>query len=233
MKTKPTIQYWAIIPAAGIGERMQTNLPKQYLKLNDKTIIEHSVSTITQHNKISKVVVALHPDDTQWPQQQISSPEKIITTTGGKTRADSVMQGLKTLQEYADSDDWVLVHDAARPYLTSESLDRLIETLQEHPVGGLLAMPIADTLKKSSADGLALETISRVNLWAAQTPQMFRFGVLLDAMQKAQAVGINITDESSAVEYIGKHPMLIKGDPRNIKITRPEDISLITYDTVE
>lgn len=226
MNTHNTPQYWALIPAAGTGKRMGEETPKQYLKLKNKTIIEHTVSIFTNHPKISKVVVVLHAEDTQWSHFPLSKSEKIITTVGGETRADSVMQGLNRLKETASQNDWVLVHDAARPCLTTETLDRLIESVQDHPIGGLLATPIADTLKKVNANHSVQETVSREKLWAAQTPQLFRFGILMDAMQKALASDIRITDESSAIEFSGKHPLVIKGDPKNIKITTPEDLKI-------
>jgi len=226
MNTQKEPRYWVVIPAAGIGKRMDGETPKQYIKLKNHTIIEHAVSVFTNHPKISQVVVVLHADDTQWSSIDISESEKIITTIGGETRADSVMQGLERLQETASPNDWILVHDAARPCLTTETLDRLIESLRDHRIGGLLAIPVADTLKKVDADHSVQETVSRKKLWAAQTPQLFRFAILYDAMKKALASDHLITDESSAIEFSGEHPIVIKGDPKNIKITRPEDVTL-------
>jgi len=222
-------RYWVVIPAAGIGKRMGGETPKQYVKLKNKPIIEHAVSVFIKHPKIFQVVVVLHADDTQWSSFPVSESEKIITTVGAETRAASVMQGLERLQETAFSNDWVLVHDAARPCLTTETLDRLIGSLKNHLVGGLLAIPVADTLKKVDGDHAVQETVSRKKLWAAQTPQLFRFGVLYDAMKKALAQDVCITDESSAIEFSGEHPLVIRGDPRNIKITRPEDLEIAEH----
>jgi len=203
---------------------MGAELPKQYLTLNNQTMIESSISVLAQQEDIARVVVVLASDDVHWHQLDIANHQKIQTTTGGQTRADSVMCGLEFLKESAAPDDWVLVHDAARPFLTAAALDRLITALHAHPVGGLLAMPVVDTLKKVDSDHIVEKTLSRENIWAAQTPQMFRFGILYDAMQTALAAGVAITDESSAIEFVGKRPLLVLGDRCNIKITRPEDL---------
>ena len=217
-------RYWVVIPAAGSGKRMGENIPKPYLTLGDSPVIEHSVSIFTAHPRISQVVVVLAADDARWSQLAIAQSNQILTTVGGDTRAHSVMQGLERLKNVASSNDWVLVHDAARPCLTRSALDRLIQTLQDHPIGGLLAVPVADTLKKVTADNIVRETVAREQLWCAQTPQMFRFEILYSAIKKALAENVSITDEASAVEFIGEHPLVVKGDSRNIKITRPEDL---------
>lgn len=229
-QSKP--QYWVIIPAAGIGKRMGEKKPKQYLKFKNSTIIESTLSIFVKHPKVSQVIVALHANDTHW--SRLPKQEKITTTLGGKTRAESVMRALEYLTGMAQQNDWVLVHDAVRPCLTTEILDRLIENLQEHPVGGLLAIPVVDTLKKvDAANHVVQETVARENLWAAQTPQLFRFGILYDAMKKALDSKVTITDESSAIEFSGESPMVVEGDPKNIKITTPKSLSMAERSTVK
>ncbi len=226
MKAHRRARYWVVIPAAGSGKRMGEMTPKQYLKLKNKTMVGHAVSVFTRHPKISQVVVVLHADDTRWSDFDIPESEKIVTAVGGETRADSVMQGLECLRASVSPDDWVLVHDAARPCLTTDTLDRLMEALQDHPVGGVLALPVVDTLKKAGAGYVVRETVSRNQLWSAQTPQLFRFSILYDAMKSALASYAVITDESSAVELAGEQPLIVKGDPRNIKVTHLEDLIL-------
>ena len=226
MKAHRRARYWVVIPAAGSGKRMGEMTPKQYLKLKNKTMVGHAVSVFTRHPKISQVVVVLHADDTRWSDFDIPESEKIVTAVGGETRADSVMQGLECLRASVSPDDWVLVHDAARPCLTTDILDRLMEALQDHPVGGVLALPVADTLKKAGAGYVVRETVSRNQLWSAQTPQLFRFSILYDAMNSALASDAVITDDSIAIELAGEQPLIVKGDPRNIKVTHLEDLIL-------
>lgn len=215
---------WVIIPAAGIGKRMGSDTPKQYLKIKNKTIIEHSISSFINRPEIFKILVVLHPDDAQW--SRISNTENVLTTVGGETRAHSVMNGLQYLQEMVSKNDWVLVHDAARPCLNDEVLDRFIHAVKDHPIGGLLALPVSDTLKKIDTNHEVRETVSRESLWAAQTPQIFRYSVLYEALQHALDSDAVITDESSAIELSGGHPLVVKGDPRNIKVTRAGDLPL-------
>jgi len=219
--------YWVIIPAAGVGRRMDSTLPKQYLKFNQEMIIEHIVSLFSSHPLVKQVVVVLHAEDRQWANIKIADPDKVVTTIGGETRAESVLEGLSSLQLKAAEHDWILVHDAARPCLYPEALDRFINTIADHPVGGLLALPIVDTIKKVGANHHVQKTISREGLWTAQTPQMFRFGVLWNAMKKALKAGVVVTDEASAVEWIGEEPLVVEGDWRNIKITCPADLARI------
>ena len=222
-------KYWAIIPAAGIGQRMQSKISKQYIKINNQTIIERTVSLFSTHPLIEKVIVVLHAEDTQWSTLAIQSPEKVVTTVGGEERVDSVMQGLRYLQTIAATNDWVLVHDAVRPCLAPSLLDFFIKTVADHRIGGLLAVPITDTIKKVDADHAVRATISREGLWTAQTPQMFRYGFLFDAVQDALKLEIPITDESCAVELAGEHPLVVQGDWRNIKVTTPEDLDRAKY----
>lgn len=173
---------------------------------------------------VEKVVVALHENDTQWSTLNIQNPEKVVTTVGGETRALTVLKGLDYLQSEAAAEDWVLVHDVARPCLSRPVLDEFIKTVADHRVGGLLAIPIRDTVKRVDADHGVRETVSREGLWAAQTPQMFRYGFLFDAVQQALEKNVDVTDESTAIEWAGEHPIVVSGDWRNIKITTPEDL---------
>jgi 2-C-methyl-D-erythritol 4-phosphate cytidylyltransferase len=219
-------KFWAVIPAAGVGSRMESALPKQYLPLHGKTVIEHSLSRLGSHPLISGVVVAISADDQHWQRLDLSARDNIHTTTGGAERCHSVLNGLTHLAELANDDDWVLVHDAARPCIHADDITRMIEQLRVHPVGGLLGLPVADTMKRTDNDGTVLETISRDNLWRALTPQMFRLASLRDAVQQALEDGFLVTDEASAMEHIGLSPQMVEGRSDNIKITRPDDLQL-------
>lgn len=225
----PNIQrpnFWTIIPAAGIGLRMRASVPKQYLELNGKTILEHSIQKFIDHSRIEKIVVVLHADDAHWSSIKFINPTKLMTTVGGKSRAESVLQGLELLKELAQDHDWVLVHDAVRPCVSLRDIDRLIYHLKDHKVGGLLGVPVADTLKRIDETYNVCNTLNREKIWCAQTPQMFRFSVLYDALRSMLGSNSQITDESSAVEAMGNKPLMVQGDPRNIKITFPEDLLL-------
>jgi len=217
---------WVVIPAAGSGQRMQSALPKQYLTLNGKTILEHTLSVFLRRDDIEKVVVCLARDDQVWPTLACANEPKLVTQVGGATRADSVLNGLSGLPDSVHDDDWVLVHDAARPCLHDDVLQRLIEQLSEDNVGGILAIPAKDTLKQSSSDlsPRVESTLDRSLVWQAQTPQMFRYKLLKDALNHALNSNIDITDEASALESTGKQPRLIEGDARNIKVTTPDDL---------
>jgi len=220
------LKYWVIIPAAGIGERMKKAMPKQYCKIDEKTVLEHCLIPFIQHSLIQKIIVVLNKQDTLWPTLEISNHPKIEITFGGKYRAQSVFNGLLHLQTLgARTRDWVLVHDAVRPCLTLQMLDHLIENLKDDKVGGLLATPVRDTLKRV-LDHRVEKTISRENLWCAQTPQMFRHGLLFEALEKTLTGRSLITDEAIAVENFGKQAKVVVGDIKNIKITFPEDLEL-------
>lgn len=217
-------QYYAIIPAAGIGARMNADCPKQYLKIHDEIILQRVINTFTSIPTIEKVIVALHPDDHWWPTLKLSHPEKVLTVIGGKERVHSVLLALQYLAEIAEKDDFVLVHDAARPGISEGQILSLIDAVKEHPVGGLLGLPIVDTIKKvDSADDIQM-TISREKLWVAQTPQCFRVGLLKSAIEASLSENQIVTDDASAMENAGHHPKMILGDRRNFKITFPEDI---------
>lgn len=223
-----TPAFWLVIPAAGIGSRMQAHCPKQYLSVAGKTILELTFECFLEHPSVRGIVVALAEHDSWWGQLGLASDPRIQTVQGGAERADSVLQALLAVQEMgAQPDDWVLVHDAARPLLKRSDLDRLLSSLANDPVGGLLAVPARDTLKQVDADGRVLKTIDRAVIWQALTPQMFRFGLLQRTLADALQAAVAVTDESSAMEWAGFAPRLIEGCSSNIKITRPEDLQLL------
>jgi len=205
---------------------MGAAMPKQYLKLHGRTVIEHTLARLCSHPLIEGVVLAISADDQYWPQQQLPDPGRIYVTEGGAERCYSVLNGLQRLSEFAAADDWVLVHDAARPCLHHDDISHMIESLHDHPVGGLLGVPVADTMKRTNDAGNVLETVGRDNLWRALTPQMFRLGQLQQALQTALDDHFLVTDEASAIEHVGLKPLMVSGRADNIKITRPEDLSL-------
>jgi 2-C-methyl-D-erythritol 4-phosphate cytidylyltransferase len=225
VSTQAPIAFWAVIPAAGVGARMAADRPKQYLTLAGKSILEHSLACFLDHPAVKGLVVSLAVDDPYWPPLAASTDPRIQRATGGLQRADSVLNALLHLHaQGASDDDWVLVHDAARPNLMRSDLDKLLEELCEDSVGGLLAAPSRDTLKRADARGRVLETIDRSAIWQAFTPQMFRLGPLHRALADSLVADVVITDEASAMEWAGYAPRLIEGRSDNIKVTRPEDL---------
>lgn len=219
------LKYWVIVPAAGSSRRMAgTGAPKQYLPLAGRTVIEWALVPFLEHPECERIVVVLSEHDRHWSEQSLAHHPKISTATGGVERADSVRAGLHELAAHATEDDWVIVHDAARPCLRATDLSRLIGELADDGVGGLLAAPVVDTLKRSDPSDRVQTTVSRESLWRALTPQMFRYGVLDRALRAAHDAGSATTDEAQAVEALGLQPRLVRGDPDNIKITLPEDI---------
>lgn len=214
------IEFHALVPAAGFGARMGHELPKQYLPLAGRPMIFHALNTLCACPYISTVFVVLSPEDTLFHSYDWSCfGDKLQTLyCGGETRADTVLNGL--LASEIEPDDWVLVHDAARPCLTRKHLEKLIAELKDDAVGGILAVPVADTLKRADATQHVLETENRELLWQAQTPQMFRAGLLAQALQQCK----NVTDEASAIEAMGLHPRLVAGDTSNFKVTYPQDL---------
>jgi 2-C-methyl-D-erythritol 4-phosphate cytidylyltransferase len=222
------VKFWGIVPAAGVGKRMQADRPKQYLPLAGKTVIEHSLSRLLDTNIFQAIAVAISPEDPYWPELAISHNQQIIKAEGGRERADSVLSGLIFLQEKAADNDWVLVHDAARPCITKNDVIKLQNSIQNDAVGGILALPSHDTLKMVE-DGQITATIDRNTIWRALTPQMFRYGALKSALQDAFEKGLAVTDEASALELQGLKPKIIAGRPDNIKITRPEDLQLAEF----
>jgi 2-C-methyl-D-erythritol 4-phosphate cytidylyltransferase len=219
---------WVIIPAAGVGRRMGSDTPKQYLLLNEQTVIEHTLSVFDLHSSISEIVVAVAKEDEYWAELNIKLTKPLHKVAGGKERCDSVLNTLTFLQNKAHADDWVLVHDAARPCLRTEDLTFLLEECQSHAVGGILAVPVRDTMKRSVGN-IIKETVDREDLWHALTPQMFRFKLLKDALESALKKNNVVTDEASAMELAGYQPLLVEGHADNLKITRPEDLALASF----
>ncbi len=218
---------WVVIPAAGTGQRMAAHTPKQYLPLAGATVIEHALAPFLDHPRISAVVVVLAAQDREFRRLACAGNAAILTATGGEERGRSVLNGLQALARRAAADDWVLVHDAARPCLTRADVDRLIKELGDEKVGGLLAIPVGDTLKREdSGRGRSAGSVGREGVWRAQTPQMFRFDQLREALRRAMASGNPPTDEASAIEALGLRPRLVPGSPQNIKITQAEDLQL-------
>lgn len=224
-------KYWAIVPAAGVGSRMQSQTPKQYLPLLNKPIIEHSLQRLLDHPKISGLVVALGDHDAYWSDVNLKTVKPVIRVNGGEERCHSVLNALNELLSEnqkldVNANDWVLVHDAARPCIRSGDIDLLISSLEVHEVGGLLALPVRDTMKRQNTTQHVSETVDRNGLWHALTPQMFPLEILRDAVHEAIESDSIITDESSAIERLGKKPLLVEGHEDNIKITRPVDLNL-------
>ncbi len=198
-------------------------MPKQYLPLCGRPLIEHAVRALAAHPRMDRVYVVLSPEDACWEGQGIRHEKLSVLRCGGVTRAESVSNGLKAIANEVAADDWMLVHDAARPCLRPEHVDRMLAELAEDEVGGILAVPVADTLKRAEAGQRIAETVPREGLWQAQTPQMFRHGLLLKALE---AAGGAVTDEASAIERLGLKPRLVEGDLRNLKVTYPRDLEL-------
>lgn len=216
--------FWVVVPAAGIGTRMQAAVPKQYLPLGRLTVIEHTLSCFLAHPKLLGVVVCLSAEDNHWATLAVSKQPTIETVIGGEERADSVLAALDFLATREPADSWVLVHDAARPNLQPEDLEKLLITASQDAVGGLLATPARDTLKQTDGAGRVKVTLDRKTIWQALTPQMFRLGQLRQALQQALVAGQAITDEASAIELAGLSPLLVEGRSDNLKITHPEDV---------
>jgi len=222
---------WAIVPAAGRGARFApsgaASAPKQYAPLKGATVLEWSLRALLAEPRIHAVVVALAPDDAHWPSVALRlNQPKLQTTIGGANRRDSVMQGLERLQNQAAAEDWILVHDAARPCFTSAELQSLLATLDgaSNVDGAILAAAIVDTVKRELDD--AVTTVDRQGLWRALTPQVFRFDQLYRALQESARAGIEVTDEAQAIERLGLRPALVQGSPFNIKVTHAQDLSV-------
>lgn len=215
---------WVVIPAAGSGTRMGGDQPKQYLTLDGKTVIEHVLERFDRPG-IHGIVIAVAENDPMRERLTRKGERPIMTVTGGAERHLSVLNALHFLKNKAAGDDWVLVHDAARPCVRDADIDRLLE-LQHHPVGGLLGLPVTDTLKRVDGLGDVAATVNRKGIWRALTPQMFRLDELLYAIERAVREDALITDEAGAIERTARSPRIIAGSPDNIKITRPEDLVL-------
>lgn len=219
-------KHFAIVPAAGSGTRMASDLPKQYLPLLGQPLIRHALTTLCAAPEIDKVYVVLSVGDAQWRQHdwRALGPKLVPLFCGGATRADSVLAGLRAIAGETAASDWILVHDAARPCLAPWHIDKLIRELAHDEVGGLLAVPVADTLKRADAHRHVAATLPRDSLWQAQTPQMFRHQVLLHALRSCDAE--QATDEAAAVEALGLRPKLVQCDSSNLKVTHAQDFAL-------
>jgi 2-C-methyl-D-erythritol 4-phosphate cytidylyltransferase len=223
---------WAIVPAAGIGKRMQSAIPKQYLPLNGRPVLEHTLNHLMSNSRVSGLVIALQAGDPHWPDITIDSKKTVLQAAGGEERADSVLNAINLLfeqPEFNEQTDWVLVHDAVRACVRSQDIDKLITEVAQDKNGGLLALPVRDTMKrqhsKQSVSTVA-STVEREDLWHALTPQYFPASSLKAALETAQRENMSITDESSAMERAGFSPRLVIGSEDNIKITRPDDLRL-------
>jgi 2-C-methyl-D-erythritol 4-phosphate cytidylyltransferase len=223
------MKFYALIPAAGSGSRMGGSIEKQYMPLNSVPMIAHAMMVLAREPRIAKLFIVLSPTDKRWNNYAWQGWEERIEVLrcGGATRAETVLNGLDAISKVCAPDDWVLVHDAARPCLPDEMLGKLLDEVADDPVGGLLAVPVADTLKRAAADtasGTRAEaTVPRAGLWQAQTPQMFRHGKLVEALR---AAGSDMTDEASAIEQLGLQPRLVESDSRNLKVTYQQDLEL-------
>ncbi|ARP37292.1 2-C-methyl-D-erythritol 4-phosphate cytidylyltransferase [Vibrio syngnathi] len=217
----------AVVPAAGVGSRMKADRPKQYLKINGKTILEHTIEKLLSHPQVSQIIVAISDDDPYYPELALNQNPKVVRVSGGSERADSVLSALNYIAEQKLS-DWVMVHDAARPCVQLSDIDKLISGAMSHEVGAILAAPVRDTMKRG-AQGQVEHTVDRADLWHALTPQMFRTKPLRNALSQALEQGVSITDEASAFEWKGLSPALIAGRSDNFKITQPEDLALAEF----
>lgn len=215
----------AIVPAAGIGSRMGANKPKQYLMLGQQSILAHTLDVLLSHERIDQVIVALHPQDQYFKQLPQAKHPKLIQVIGGGERADSVLAALVHAMSINPT-AWALVHDAARPCLRHEDINKLIASLKQYPQGAILAAPVRDTMKRSDASGLITNTVERALLWHALTPQFFPITALKNNLSQALAATVNITDEASAMEWAGVMPGLVSGRVDNIKVTHPDDLQL-------
>ncbi|MDN3681677.1 2-C-methyl-D-erythritol 4-phosphate cytidylyltransferase [Vibrio tapetis subsp. quintayensis] len=218
-----------IVPAAGVGSRMQASLPKQYLTIHGITILEHTIACLLQHPRVDKIVIAIGKDDPYYTKLSMANDARVIRVAGGSERADSVLSGLNYLDVHLSEYQWVMVHDAARPCLTIEDIDKLISSCLVHDVGGILASPVRDTMKRGNGEHQIGETVERADLWHALTPQMFRRAALKQALSSALEQGVTITDEASAMEWAGLSPLLVSGRADNIKVTQPEDLALAEF----
>ncbi len=224
---RTSARHFALVPAAGSGSRMGAERPKQYLPLAGRPLIAHTLEALCAVDAIDKVFVVLSMSDPEWSRHDWTAlgPKLVPLFCGGATRAASVLGGLRAIAGEVEQHDWVLVHDAARPCIAPWHVGRLMDELVGDEVGGLLAVPVADTLKRADGHGRVAQTVSRDALWQAQTPQMFRYVMLRRALEDAH----DVTDEASAIEAAGVHPKLVQGDTTNLKVTWPVDLHLAEW----
>lgn len=233
MNTSATSNVWCIVPAAGTGSRMKSDVPKQYLSFQSSTLIEFTLKRLMTCERIKCIVVALDSNDCYWKKTSYAADVRVITTNGGNERADSVLNALQALKSSTElnarPDDWLLVHDAARPCILATDINLLIDSCMKSNTGAILASPIIDTIKLVVTDNKIQKTVKRDDLWRAFTPQMFKFSELEKALISAKNAGFIVTDEASAMENIGYQPLIVEGRADNIKVTSPTDLDLANY----
>ncbi len=229
VESEPRI--WVAVPAAGVGSRMAADRPKQYLSLGNKTILETTLDQLAACPSIDAIVVGISGADTYWPEMAYADPKLAQVTAGGKERAHTVLNSLRFIIDQGGGDDWVLVHDAVRACVRVDDIEKLIEAVRvqgqdSSGQGGLLALPVSDTMKRADSSNSVVETLSREKLWRAMTPQMFPVSELADALKASIDAGFEATDESAAMERVGGRPQLVPCQADNIKITTPDDLAL-------
>ena len=223
-------QVWAVVPAAGRGTRFGGPVPKQYLQAGGQPLLAHTLEALLSHPGVAGVMVAITENDADWPGWTSFADKSVLTCTGGETRALSVLAGLQALPDSVRADDFLLVHDAARPNLAAADLGRLLEVGRADPVGAILAAPVRDTLKRAGDDGGIDRTEPRERLWRALTPQLFRRHQLTRALMDATATGVEVTDEAMAMERQGARPLLVEGAESNFKVTTPADLARFEFE---
>ncbi len=220
-------QYHVLIPCAGAGSRMQSAAPKQYMSLNGSPILRHVIALFERLDLVSQIYIVISAQDSHWSDDLVEGCRKVkVLTCGGESRAATVFAGLQAMASEVPSDDWVLVHDAARPGVDAQMVLRLIDAMGPADIGGLLGLPLADTLKRANDIQQVTATVSREALWQAQTPQMFKLGMLKQAL--AEHLHRQPTDEAQAMEWAGYAPKLVLGDLKNLKITYPQDLTTVS-----
>jgi len=227
--TSSNSDYWAVVPAAGIGRRMNSSIPKQYLKIKGREVLAWTLESLQSFDKLRGIILVLHPEDRYFQEHLASSFPDIVCVEGGAERLHSVAAGLSAVQERGADHDWVLVHDAVRPCLHPDDLHRLVDALEGESAGGILALPVSDTLKQADSLQQVSATLPRENYWLAATPQMFRLGPLLKATNQALEVGHLATDEAATMEQMAYPVKLVAGRRDNIKITSAEDLALAEF----
>lgn len=220
-----TSTVWVVVPAAGTGSRTGLAMPKQYVDLAGRPMLHWTLDALLRHRRVAGAMVVLSAEDPHWPGWAELAGKPVLTAVGGADRAASVRSGLRALASRVAPDHWVLVHDAARPCLEADDLDRLLDRGRAHPVGALLAAPVVDTLKQANERGESLGCLPRERAWRALTPQLFRYAPLCAALDRAAADGVAVTDEASAFEHLGLTPLLVPGSARNLKVTTADDFA--------
>lgn len=217
---------WAVVPASGTGQRMRSDRPKQYLPFCGKTILEHTLDRIQACEQVDGVILVLNENDQYWDKLNYVSDKPLVIAEGGAERQDSVINGLKKIQQLDKDEPLAMVHDAVRPLVSIQDISSLISAFNQHNQGAILASPLSDTIKRDNNKGSIAETVDRKGLWRALTPQLFEAKLLLKALRKAKANQQQKTDDSAAMEALGYQPLLVEGSSENIKITRPDDLKL-------